>query len=141
MQETTTLNLKDDLLRLIQKRRKFDQFWAVTNFIFSIVVATATVLASFLSAIIAAADIAPPITVAILAAIPGTVIVIEGNFLFTKRWRWHNAMENRYRAFENQLLFEGADIAIVSKELSIFLASMEEKYPKANIKEFLHFSS
>ncbi|KKR02845.1 MAG: hypothetical protein UT30_C0047G0005 [Candidatus Uhrbacteria bacterium GW2011_GWF2_39_13] len=76
------------LLDQIRIRRKFDEKWALVNFIASQVFVGISIFASFGSAIVATANITSPLVVGILAAIPGTAIVIDRGFLFAARWRW-----------------------------------------------------
>lgn len=68
---------RQELLARLRKRRAFDEKWATTNFVASQVFTGVSIFASFGSVIVAAASIASPIVVALLAAIPGTVIVID----------------------------------------------------------------
>ncbi len=120
---------RTELLDRLRKRRAFDDKWATTNFVLSQVFIGTSILASFGSAIVAAANIASPIVVAVLAAIPGTAIVIDRSFLFGARWRWHCAVSTRYTALEQELLFEGGTVEQVSETMSEFLSDMEERYP------------
>jgi hypothetical protein len=85
-------------------RRTSDRLWGDQCFITSQVLGWLVVVASFGSAI-AAASHAPALVVAIAAAIPGTVILIDQRFDFARQAQWHWMQENEIRELEHALSF------------------------------------
>jgi hypothetical protein len=125
-----TEETREQLLLRLRTRRAFDEKWATTNFVVSQVFTATAIFASFGVALVAAANIVTsPIALAILTAIPGTVIVIDRSFLFAARWRWHCTVATRFIALEQMLLFEGGTVEKVSQAMTTFLSDMEERYP------------
>jgi hypothetical protein len=67
--------------------------------------------------------------IAIFAAIPGTVIVIERSFSFARRADWHHIMRAQLLQLENSAKYEGASMESVSKAFAELFLEMERKYP------------
>jgi hypothetical protein len=86
-------------------------------------------LASFGTCVVAASNIASPLVLGILAAIPGSVIMIDRSFRFQDRWRWHCIVATKYAALEQRLTIEDASVEEISKEMLDYLYDMEKKYP------------
>ena len=122
-------NAQDDLLNRLRTRRAFDDRWQLWNFVFYQLFLGLSIVASFVSAIVAASNLASPIVVAVLAAIPGTVIVIDRGFMFCRRWRWHNTVSTELEALERQMLIEGVSVKEVSQAMSNLMIDMEKLYP------------
>jgi hypothetical protein len=108
----------------------YDRLWGERSFLMSQVQGWLVVVASFGSAI-AAAGGAPGIYVAIAAAIPGTVILIDRNFGFTRRAQWHWLQESKLRELEHALKYQGAKVADVSKKYATLRTDMEKIFPLA----------
>jgi len=120
---------RDELLHVLRTRRTFDQRWELFNFVAYQALLLISIFASFGSAILAAANIAPPIVIALLTAIPGVAIVLDRSFLFADRWRWHNALSTHFGVLEHMLVFEGKTVEHVSQAMGEYLSLMETKYP------------
>lgn len=91
------------------------------------------IISSFLAAILTAngdgnVEISK-LTLALLVAIPGVVIVIDKTFSFSRRalWSMHNAA--KYEQLYNQLRYEALEIKDVSKNLAEAQFDMVEKFP------------
>jgi len=125
--------IKGELLGRLRRRIAFDHRAAVCNFILGQIFVGTSILASFGAAIVAAANFASPIQVALLASIPGTVIIINQSFRFTDRWRWHCVVETRFMALEHKLVFENGNVEEVSRGMFDFLEEMEKKYPTGTL--------
>jgi hypothetical protein len=121
--------LNSDLLERIRKRVRFDKRNERVNFVFYQLFVGLTIAASFSSAIVAAYGSATRLTVALLASFPGLGILLDRNFQFSHRWRWHNAMGTELTRLEQKLVFEKADVSVVSEEFSKLLIEMEHIYP------------
>jgi|SRR2546430_15891576 len=118
-----------ELIATISARRQKDERWAKRNFFLSQVFLWSAILASFGSAILSATGSVNRIVVAIFAAIPGTVIVIERSFSFSRRANWHHIMRARLLQLENSVKYEGASIESVSQAFAALFLEMEQKYP------------
>jgi hypothetical protein len=88
-----------------------------------------SVISSFVTAIIAASNSAKPLILGILAAIPGTVILIDKSFRFVDRWRWHCIVATKFAALEQKLTIENGNVEEISREARDYLHDMEKKYP------------
>lgn len=118
------------LIDKIRARQKLDNKWGKFDFILAQLFVWLAILASFLTAILTAADqVQEKLVLALLTAIPGTVIVIEKSFSFARRARWHWEMIARLEQFSNQLEFECSKVEEVSKRLGEFRFDMEKKFP------------
>jgi hypothetical protein len=115
------------LLDEMSLRRTSDRLWGDQCFITSQVLGWLVVVASFGSAI-AAASHAPALVVAIAAAIPGTVILIDQRFDFARQAQWHWMQENEIRELEHALSFQGAKVADISRKYTALLKEMERKF-------------
>jgi hypothetical protein len=120
---------KADLIKKISARIAHDEKWAKTDFLCAQIFVWLTILASFFTAILAATEKVSPLLVAFLAAIPGTVIVVEKSFSFGKRARWHWEMVATLEGLLNSLLYEEASIDEVSRQLSEHRKVMEKSFP------------
>ena len=125
---------RDDLIAKITERLGYDKKWGERDFIFAQIFVWLAILASFFTAILAAADAAPNLVLAFLAAIPGTVIIIEKSFSFGRRTRWHWEMVAGLDELLNQLKYEGAKADEISKKLSSFRKEMEAGYPGMSVE-------
>jgi hypothetical protein len=120
---------RSELVKKITARIGHDEKWARLDFLCAQLFVWLTILASFFTAILAAAEAVSPLLLAFLAAIPGTVIVIEKSFAFSKRARWHWAMVATLEEYKNKLEFQSADVGEVSELFSEFRKAMEESFP------------
>src|SRR5260370_2809366 len=105
---------RESLLKEIISRKNLDLRWGDENFAIAQVRGWITIIASFGSAIAAAAK-GPSIAVAITAAIPGTVILIDRNFAFVRRAKWHWLSYHKLLGLEHELKYQGAQVSDISK--------------------------
>ena len=122
------------LLGKIHTRKAHDDKWARTDFILAQLFVWLAILSSFLTAILAVADVVPKLVLALLAAIPGAVILVDKSFSFARRARWHWDMVAKLDQFSNQLQFEEARVEDVSKQLGEFRFDMEAKFPAMSVE-------
>lgn len=115
-------------------RKSFDERWGKRNFLLAQLFMWISILASFFSAIAIASGKVDWLVTTILAAMPGTAMVIERSFSFAKRTRWNWEMIVGLEALHNRLVFEGVSIEEVSREYSLFRKSMEAKYPGFSVE-------
>lgn len=120
---------RSELIKKISARIDHDERWAKLDFLCAQIFVWLTILASFFTAILAAAEAVPPLILAFLAAIPGTVIVIEKSFAFSRRARWHWTMVATLEEYKGQLEFQQVDVAEVSKLYGNFRKTMEDSFP------------
>lgn len=71
---------RTELIDKITTRIGYDEKWARSDFFCAQIFVWLTILASFFAAILTAAQAASALFLALLAAIPGTMIVIEKSF-------------------------------------------------------------
>jgi hypothetical protein len=116
--------------RLVEHRMRNEK-WGRISFYIAQTFAWLTVVASFAAAVLSAGGLLTDhrFLVAVLAAIPGAVIVVDKRFAFAKRAQWHNVLGARVERIENALLFEGKSVRDASQELSGLLEAMYEVYP------------
>jgi hypothetical protein len=119
---------REELLREITTRIKQNHFWGAAGYNVSQLQGWLTVVASFGSAIAAAAK-APSIIVAIAAAIPGTVILMDRNFGFARRAQWHWSSANKLLELVHALKYQGGKVCEISKKYTALRQEMEEKFP------------
>jgi hypothetical protein len=120
--------LRESLLKEMTQLKNRDERWGGRNFIIAQIQGWITIVASFGSAIAAAAK-APSIAVAIIAAVPGTVILIDRNFGFMRRAQWHWLEAAKLLQLEHALNYQGAKVDEISKRYTSLRADMEEKFP------------
>jgi hypothetical protein len=125
---------RDRLVNVISKRRTQENHWAKVDFLLAHLFVWLAILGSFLTAILAAADVFNKFVLALFAAIPGTAIVVERSFSFAGRASWHWEMVAKLDQFVNELQFEDAKVEAVSKSLGEFRLEMETKYPAMNVE-------
>ncbi|MBI4189613.1 MAG: hypothetical protein HY525_03640 [Betaproteobacteria bacterium] len=118
----------------IAARIQEDEKWGRLDFMWAQVFTWLAILASFFSAILAAAEAMPKLALAFLAAVPGTVIVIEKSFSFARRARWHWEMMAGLDQLLNALSYEGATIQEISKKLGEFRRDMETRFPGFSVE-------
>ena len=71
----------------------------------------------------------PAWIVAIVAAIPGVVIIVDRSFSFAARGRWHDLLYTNTCALARALKYEGAAENEISQKFSELLKTFEENYP------------
>ena len=130
--DDTEIALKTQLLDEIAERIKADQKWGRVDFICAQLFIWLTILASFLTAILAAADEAPAWLIAILAAVPGTAIVVEKSFSFSKRARWHWEMVAALEELQRKLKYQNSSVKEIARQLSSYRSLMEISFPALN---------
>ncbi|UVM36040.1 hypothetical protein LOY28_14920 [Pseudomonas sp. B21-017] len=132
---------RTELIDKITTRIGYDEKWARSDFFCAQIFVWLTILASFFAAILTAAQAASALFLALLAAIPGTMIVIEKSFAFGKRARWHWEMVATLEGYKNKLIFQDADVGEVSILLSEFIKEMEKKFPIVSVNASLSDTS
>lgn len=120
---------RDELIELISNRKVQDEKWARDNFLYAHVVTWIAILSSFGAAIASATDKVSPVIVAIFAAVPGTIIVIERSFAFARRASWHHLMRGNLQRLENELRYQGKPVSDVAAQYSDLFLRMEPQYP------------
>jgi hypothetical protein len=138
MEQTPELKAQE-LAEKIAARRTQDNHWGVQCFIIAQIFLWLAIMASFGAAIASATGSVSPIIIAVLAAIPGTVIVIDRSFSFARRSSWHHLMRARLEQLENALRYEGASVESVSKALGELFLEMEPRYPGASVEGLTEF--
>ncbi len=121
---------RNQLLKEIEARIALDNRYAWRHLRIATALIWIAVLASFGSVIVIAIGTVPSLITGVLAGIPGFVILLERNFLFDSRWRWHNAVETELKGLVNALKFENGKTEEVSKQYSKIMIEMEGKYPR-----------
>lgn len=120
---------RNALIAQMSTRMAYDDKWAGRDFTLAQTFLWLAILASFFTAILAAADAVPKLLLGFLAAIPGAAILVDKNFSFARRARWHWEMVAKLEQLINRLQFEGAQTEAVSKQLGEFRVEMEGKFP------------
>jgi hypothetical protein len=131
MEQSDENQKRASLLNQIVLRKKEDLRLGNRNYVVAQIQGWLTVVASFGSAIAAAAK-APSIAVAIIAAIPGTVILIDRNFGFGRRAKWYWEEYEKLYQLELALTYEGAQVSDISKRYGEIKAEMTAKWPTSN---------
>lgn len=120
------------LIDKIETRKSHSEKWAGYDFTLAQTFLWLAILSSFSTAILAAAVEVPKLVLGFLAAIPGLAILVEQNFSFARRARWHWEMVAKLDQLSNQLRFEGAKVEDVSRQLGVLGVAMEDKFPAIN---------
>lgn len=121
------------LVAKIETRMSHDDKWASRDFTLAQTFLWLAILSSFFTAILAAADAVPDLILGFLAAIPGTAILVDKNFSFAQRARWHWEMVARLDQLMNQLQFQGASVEDVANQLGMLRVEMEERFPEMRL--------
>ena len=129
MPEKTPEELRQDLGTEIDQQIHIAKTWASKNFLIAQTFTWLAVLASFGSAIAAATEKVNSILLAIFAAVPGTVILIDKSFSFARRASWYYMKRAKVQQLRNSLSFEGAQTADVSQKFSELTIKLEEEFP------------
>jgi len=132
--EQKRLAIRKLLEEKILARKALDERWGKGNFLLAQSFTWIAILASFASAIIVASGECSKFWGTLLAALPGTTMVIEKSFSFAKRTRWNWEMIVGLEELHNQLMFEDIPVEQVSKSLSGFRKTMEAKYPGFSVE-------
>ena len=123
---------REALLEKIETRKSHNEKWAGYDFTLAQTFLWLAILSSFSTAILAAAEAVSKLLLGFFAAIPGLAIVVEKNFSFARRARWHWEMVAKLDQLSNQLRFEGAKVEDVSRQLGVLGVAMEDKFPAIN---------
>jgi hypothetical protein len=123
--------LIDDL----ENRFHYDSTWGSRNFCIAQTFVWLGVGSSFGSSIAAALK-APPWIVAIAAAVPGIVIIVDRSFSFAARGRWHDLLSTNIGALARALKYEGAAEKEISQKFSELLKASEKSYPTLTVTGF-----
>lgn len=117
--------LRDDLAA----RMKGCLHKARANYFFAYVLLAIAVASSVVASIGVASGLLAPAVAALLAAIPGVVLLTIGTFKFEARADWwygkHHGLDALYRG----LVFEGRTAADVSRDLTVLIRDLEKKWP------------
>lgn len=136
------MNVEAEMIAILEKmesRKYYDEKWARRDFALSQVFVWMTILSSFLSTALASINELPLIASGFIASIPALSILVERNFSFSTRAKWHWEMVVRVDQLIHQLRFEGNSVEEVSKRFSALRIEMEEKFPATlilNEKDF-----
>lgn len=120
---------REALLEKIETRKSHSEKWAGYDFTLAQTFLWLAILSSFSTAILAAAEAVSKLLLGFFAAIPGLAIVVEKNFSFARRARWHWEMVAKLDQLSNQLRFEGVKVEDVSRQLGVLGVEMEDKFP------------
>lgn len=118
-----------ELVAKIETRKSYDDKWASYDFTLAQTFLWLAILSSFFTAILVAADAVPKLLLGFLAAIPGMAILVDKNFSFARRARWHWEMVAKLDQLINQLQFQGAKVEDVANQLGVLRVEMEDKFP------------
>ena len=99
------------------------------NYFFANVLLALVVAASATSAIAVAADAWTKEINAVLAALPGIIVLATSTFKFEARAEWWWTKHHALEAFHRGLKFEGRDEASVSRELTTLIKELEGTWP------------
>ena len=103
---------------------------AKRNYLTAYVCYAIAIAASLLSTIAIAADFPSKPVLALVAAIPGTALLVNSVFSLEKKSAWHYEKYHHYESLLYRVRFEGFSIPSASKELRTFNEEMERLYPK-----------
>jgi len=67
---------------------------------------------------------------ALLAALPGVVLLVERQFAYRMRSAWHEEFKTRLRALERAVAYERIQEPEISRQLSALELEMNRKYPR-----------
>ena len=116
------------LMRELEDRGQYTKTWAKLNFAIAHVLFMLAIVASFGTTLIATTT-ASRVAVALLAAIPGLVILIDRAFSFGRRADWFYQYDNEIAALIRQLRDQDGDPAKVSQQLTATAKEMERLFP------------
>jgi hypothetical protein len=123
------MNDGQSLLSYFEAEQKSNRVWWLVNFVVAQTSYWVAIASSFGSAIAISIDNLPKIFIAVLAAIPGVVILVESTFRYSQRADWHSLYSQKLRGLIRQLKFEVNKIEEISKNLSDLEAEMEGRTP------------
>jgi hypothetical protein len=126
---TNDEQLRTELLSRIAARREIDERWRRLNFFWGQVSIWAAIVSSFGTAIAAATNQLPHVLIAIFAAIPGGVILIERSVGLNHRAKWFSVMVAKAERLEYALRFEGASVESISRDFSEMRVETEKSSP------------
>ena len=130
-------DIREKLLSELHERIKFDNRHAWRHLRLAVFWTWVAIVGSLGASLLAALDIMPPWAMAILAAIPGIVIVITQRFSFFRRSRWHCMVETHLRRLVRALEYEDATPSEVSKQFSDLMLDSEPQYPGHGLDGFV----
>jgi hypothetical protein len=116
------------LIEDLEKRTQYDFNMGRHNFLIAQAFIWLGIVSSFGSAV-AAAFRAQAWIVAVAAAIPGVVIIVDRSLNFAARGRWHDLLYTNIGALSRALRYEGASEKEISQKFSELLKASEESYP------------
>jgi hypothetical protein len=117
------------LLEELRARMAFDLRCSRREYRRAGVFALCATIGSFAASLTAITGAVPPWIVALVAAIPGTAILLDRSLAPFERARWHVAVETRLQALARALTYEDADPMQISREYSRIMIEMEDRYP------------
>lgn len=126
---------KVQLLAKIDARRTYYRQWGCANLWFTQSLIIVGVLSSLASTIAIASGRIPTVIAAILAGIPGCVIVIERSFNFMRQSRWHYLLAAELESLMNALEHEGKTVEAISIEFSRIMLEYERSAPSLSLTE------
>ena len=118
-----------DLVVKMKSRKSHDEKWASRDFATAQVFLWSAILASFCTAILAAAGIGPKLLIGFLAAVPGMAILVDRNFSFAQRACWHWEAVGRVDRLINEVEFKEAEVGSVASQFSDLCIELDGKFP------------
>jgi hypothetical protein len=118
--EELVAEIQKEIVRCRRHARR-NYFSAYTLFVLAL---AATVAAVFISA-----SGSPPWLRALVTAIPGFVVLINGTLKFQQKERWYWTWIRKLETLERKIRFEGESLANVSHELSTISERLEGEWP------------
>lgn len=102
---------------------------ARANYFFAYFLLVAAVASSIVATVGVASATLPKELGALLAAVPGAVVLTVGTFKFEARADWWYSKYHGIDALYRALVFEDKPFAEVSKELTAFIRELEARWP------------
>jgi hypothetical protein len=126
------MDKNDELLSQIDRRVRGSRRWGIYDFLVAKASYWAAIVASFLATIAVSTGRSGTV-VAIVAAVPGVVIIIDRTFHFADRAAWHWRYVALAKAIGRKLRFEGVTLAQVSRAFSELEIEMEKVRPSMDL--------
>ena len=99
------------------------------NYVLAYLLLLIGVLPSLAASILAASGRGDPLYVAVLAAVPGFVVLTGSTFRFEARAEWWYGLESCYDRLSRGLDYEGQKPDEVSKAMTEFITETEKHWP------------
>lgn len=123
-----------DFIKALDIQAAHEEKWAKVDFCTTQILGWTTIISSLATAILSAQGVSG-ISIACLAAIPGTILVIDRSFNFSRRARWHWEKLAAIRSFKYSLLYEAAELPVISKKYREYCIKMESAFPVLSLEK------